>query len=621
MFKPQYTPLALIIGSLISPASFAGETITDNSNDDIVISASRVETKRVETGSSVTVINKQYLKENRNRTVAEILQDIPGVSVTNTGGLGKSTSVFIRGADSNKTLVVIDGVEVNDLSNISGGYGFQNLMADNIERIEVLRGSQSALWGSDAIGGVINIVTKQGKSGFNPTASVEIGENNYHKENVNISGAQGDTNYSLSVTNLETDGISARDNESDDDSYENKSIMLKAGHQFTDIFEMDTLLRYVDSESEYDGYSAVSDSGNYSTNKQYQAKINSHLNLLNQQWKNRLSVGLSNSKNEDFSSSDTSSEGKKIKTELQSDYYLKPVSNFTQRVSFFAEHENDNYQSWSMDEKERIEATGIVLGYGTDWQKLVFINAAIRHDFNNKFDDTTTYHLDASGWINEGTRLHSSYGTGVKNPTLGQLYGYQSFGYSAYTGNPNLTPEKSRSWDFGVEYNFSDVDAYVDLTYFDSRYTNMIDYESDSDFNGTYVNLDDDATARGLEFTGSLKLTQDFRLNTSYTYMKTDDGDGNELSRRPEHSASINANYKYTPKLSANIGFRYVGTRIDSDDSELDSYMLTNIAVAYQVHKHIGLSARLENAFNENYEEVSGYNTDDRTIYVGINFK
>jgi vitamin B12 transporter len=621
MFKPQYTPLALIIGSLISPASFADETIINSSNDDIVISASRVETKRVATGSSVTVIDEQYLKQNQNRTVAEILQDIPGVNVANTGGLGKSTSVFIRGADSNKTLVVIDGVEVNDLSNISGGYGFQNLMANNIERIEVLRGSQSALWGSDAIGGVINIITKQGKSGFNPTASVEFGENNYHKENINISGAQGDTDYSLSVTNLETDGISARDNESDDDSYENKSITLKAGHQFTNIFAMDTLLRYADSESEYDDYSGTaSDSGYYSTNEQYQAKVNSHLNLLNNQWQNRLSVGLSNSKNEDFSYSDTSYEGKKITTELQSDYNLQPVNDFTQRLSFFAEHENENYQSWAMDEKERIEATGIVLGYGIDWQKLVFINAAIRHDFNNKFDDTTTYHLDASGWINEGTRLHSSYGTGVKNPTLGQLYG-EVVAWS-YSGNSDLTPEKSRSWDFGVEYNFSDVDAYVDLTYFDSRYTNMIDYYYDSTtYESTYVNLDDEATARGLEFTGSLNMTQDFRLDTSYTYMKTDDGDGNELSRRPEHSASINANYKYTPKLSANIGFRYVGTRIDSDDSELDSYMLTNIAVAYQVHKHIGLSARLENAFNENYEEVSGYNTDDRTIYVGVNFK
>jgi len=620
MFKPQYTPLALIIGSLISPTTFADETITDNNNDDIVISASRVETKRIETGSSVTVLDETYLKENQSRTVAEILQNVPGVSVTNTGGIGKSTSVFIRGADSNKTLVVIDGVEVSDLSSIGGGYSFDDLMADNIERIEVLRGSQSALWGSDAIGGVINIVTKKGTSGFNPTGGIELGENDYHKENINISGAQGDTNYSLSATNLKTDGISAKDNESDDDRYENQTIALKAGHEFTDIFSMDTILRYEQSESEYDSYSGTdADSGYYATNEQYQAKLNSHLNLFNKQWKNRLSVGLSNTKNEDFSSSDTSYEGKKIKTELQSDYYLKPTNNFTQRLSFFAEHENDNYQSWSMDEKERIEATGVVLGYGTDWKKLVFVNAAIRHDFNNKFDDTTTYHLDAAGWVNDGTRIHSSYGTGVKNPTLGQLYG-EVVAWS-YAGNSDLTPEKSRSWDLGIEYNFSDANAYIDLTYFDSRYTNMIDYYYDSTtYESTYVNLDDKATARGLEFTGSLKITQDFRLNASYTYMKTDDGDGNELSRRPENSASINANYKYTPKLGANIGFNYVGSRIDGDDS-LDSYMLTNIAVAYQIHKHIGLSARLENAFNENYEEVSGYNTADRTVYVGLNFK
>ena len=145
MFKPQYTPLALIIGTLISPTSFADDTLTESSSDDIVISASRVETKRVETGSSVTVLDEEYLKQNQSRTVAELLQDIPGVSVANTGGIGKSTSVFIRGADSNKTLVVIDGVEVSNLSSIDGGYSFDDLIADNIERIEVLRGSQSAL--------------------------------------------------------------------------------------------------------------------------------------------------------------------------------------------------------------------------------------------------------------------------------------------------------------------------------------------------------------------------------------------------------------------------------------------------------------------------------------------
>jgi len=635
MPRLRYTPIALALSTLFSAQLIAAESIAaetqnaeQNTRDDIVISASRVETKRIETGSSVTVLDEQYIKDNQARTVAELLQDVPGVSVTTSGGLGATTSVFIRGADSNKTLVIIDGIEVNDLSSITGGYDFAHLTADNIERIEVLRGSQSALWGSDAMGGVINIVTKKGKAGFHPTASVETGAHNYHKENISLSGAQGNSHYSLSASNLQTDGISAKASDidgNDDDGYKNQMVSLKVGHQFTDIFAMDTVLRYSDSETEYDGFSSDANS----TNQQHQAKLNTHLNLLDNQWKNRFSVAFSDSENETFSGSTSTSEyeGQKIKTDLQSDYYFEPVNQYTQRISFIAEHENEKYQSWSMDQKERIEASGIVLGYGVDWMKTIFVNAAVRSDFNSKFDDTNTYHIDTSAWVSDGTRLHASHGTGVKNPTLGQLYGETS----SYSGNADLTPEESLSWDAGVEYNFADADAYIDLTYFDSLYTDMITYESDSiTYEGTYINLDDEATSRGVEFTGKVKVSNKLRVNVGYTFTETDDGDGNELLRRPKHAASINANYKYTPKLSANIGARYVGERRDSVydsvtflpyDVTLDSYTVVNIGAAYQVHEHITLSARIENALDKDYQEVSGYNTDPLTAYIGISFK
>ena len=637
MLKLRHTPFALILGGLLNTPSLAEETTAVNPNrtDDIVISASRVESKRIENGSSITVLDEQYLQENQARTVAELLQDIPGVSVASTGGLGQQTSVFIRGADSNKTLVIIDGIEVNDLASITGGYDFAHLTADNIERIEVLKGSQSALWGSDAMGGVINIVTQKGQAGFNPTAAIEIGENNYHKENVSLSGAEGNSHYSLSASHLETDGISAKTRELDDpdnDGYRNNTVTLKAGHQFSDIFAMDTVLRYSDAENEYDEDKYEFDATTftseqvaniadiYAKSRQRLAKLNTHLNLLSNRWQNRLSVAFSDSLNRDFSSYSSEYEGQKIKTDLQSDYYLNRVNGYTQRLSFIAEHENDNYQSWAMDEKQRIEASGVVLGYGADWQKTLFFNAAVRHDINDKFDDTTTYHIDISTWISDGTRLHASHGTGVKNPSLGQLYGEVTAW--SYSGNAALKPEESLSWDAGVEYNFAELDAYIDLTYFDSRYTDMHAYESDPvTWQGTYVNLDNKATARGVELTASLKMSDDFRVNAGYTYMETDDGDNNELLRRPKHSASLNSNYKYTDNLSANIGVRYVGERLDYGNIDLDDYTVINIGAAYQIHKHVSVSARLENAFDEDYEEVSDYGTDPLTAYLGISFK
>ncbi|ABM05027.1 TonB-dependent receptor, plug [Psychromonas ingrahamii 37] len=613
MPRLYYTPIAFALTTLFSATSIAAAPpiSEQDTRDDIVISASRVETKRIESGSSVTVLDEQYIKENQARTVAELLQDVPGVSVASNGGLGQATSVFIRGANSNQTLVIIDGIEVNNLGNFEGGYDFAYLMADNIERIEVLKGSQSALWGSDAMGGVINIITKKGKAGFHPTASIEVGGNNYHKENVTLSAAQGNSHYSLSASNMKTDGISATDTDPDDDGYKNQSVSLKAGHQFTDIFSMDTVLRYNDAETEYDS--------GYTTNSQRQAKLSSHLNLLNNQWKNRLSVAFSDSNTEDFSSwGDSKYEGKKIKTDLQSDYYISAINGYTQRISFLAEHESDKYQSLSMTQDERIEASGVVLGYGVDWAKTIFVNVAVRSDFNNKFDDTTTYHIDTSVWVNDGTRLHASHGTGLKNPNLGQLYGENaSWGY---VGNADLKPEKSRSWDAGVEYNFVGTDAYIDLTYFDSLYTDMHTW-SGSFPNSTYINLNNKATARGIEFTGKVKVSNKLRVNTGYTYMETNDGNGNELARRPKHAASINANYKYTPELSANIGARYVGKRLDSDDSTLSSYTVVNISTAYQIQEHITLSARIENALDKDYQEVSGFNTDPLTAYIGFSFK
>ncbi|WP_372882593.1 TonB-dependent receptor plug domain-containing protein [Psychromonas sp.] len=617
MLKPRLTPIALVLGSLLTMQSVAAQAQIENANqqDDIIISASRVETKRIESGSSITVLDAQYIKDNQARTVAELLQDVPGVSVNSNGGLGQTTSVYIRGADSNKTLVIIDGIEVNDLSNIKGGYGFAHLMADNIERIEVLRGSQSALWGSDAMGGVINIITKKGSAGSTPSMAMEFGENDYNKSTVNLSGAQGNSHYSLSAHTLTTDGISATDTDPDDDGYKNENITLKGGHQFSDIFAMDAVLRYSDAEGEYD-------IGDY-TSRHRQAKINSNLNLLNNRWKNRLSIAFSDSENENYGKS----EGQKVKTDLQSDYYLNTVNDYSQRLSFIAEHENDNYQSWSMDEKQRIEASGLVFGYGADWQKTVFVNAAVRHDYNSKFDDTTTYHIDVSTWISDGTRLHASHGTGVKNPSLGQLYGYSPYEYvwdgvtytGAYEGNSDLKPEKSLSWDAGIEYNFADIDGYIDLTYFDSRYTDMHDYVYFP--TETYINLDNKATARGVELTTNLKVAEKLRVNVGYTFMETDDGEGDELVRRPKHAASINSNYQHSDKLSTNFGVRYVGKRLDISDVDLDDYIVVNIGASYKVHERITLSARLENAFDEDYEEVSGYNTDPATAYIGVTFK
>lgn len=624
MPRLRYTPIAFALTTLFSAPIIAAET--QNTQNDIVISASRVETKRIESGSSVTVLDAQYIKDNQARSVAELLQDVPGVSVASNGGLGKKTSVFIRGASSSNTVVIIDGVKVSDQSSADGGFDFAHLMTDNIERIEVLRGPQSALWGSDAMGGVINIVTKKGEGPLNGQVYLEFGGNKYNKQSLNINGATEKSHYSFSASNLSTDGISTKNGELDDpndDGYQNQNVTVKAGHQFTNIFSLDGVMSYTHSESEYDAdaYDPVTYEQienfvyNHSNVRQRLVKINSHLNLLSNQWRNRLSLSYSDSVSENFEPQGyygpyTKNSGDRIKADLQSDYFLNNTGDFNHRFTIVAESEKSSYQPWSIAEEQEIRSSAAIAEYAIDWSKTIFLTTALRRDFNSDFDNTTTHKIALTGWATDGIRLHASQGTGVKNPTFSQLFGYSA--------TPGLNPETSDSWDAGVEYNFKSINGYIDVTYFDATYNDAIRYDSN-----TYSYVNQNEKSNGIEVSTFFKVTQALRVNAAYTYMETEDGtaDHNELLRRPKHSASINSNYKYTDNLSANIGVRYVGKRLDYGNVNLDSHTVVNIGAAYQIQEHITLSARIENALDKDYQEVSGYNTDPLTAYLGFSFK
>lgn len=625
MPRLRHTPIALLLSAIFSSQSFAtaAQVADQNSDDDIVISASRVESKRIENGNAITVLDAQYLKENQSRTVAEVLQDIPGISVASNGGLGKKTSVFIRGASSENTVVIIDGVKMTDLSSASGGFDFAHLMADNIERIEVLRGPQSALWGSDAMGGVINIITKKGEAGFNPSAAVEMGGNRYHKENINLSGATGSSHYSLFASNLQTDGISTKNGEfddPDDDGYKNQNVTLKAGHQFNNIFAMDAVMGYSQAKSEYDVNlypvdSGINDDNNHTKNRQRLTKLNSHLNLLDNRWKNRLSLAYADSVSQNYepqgwNGAYTENSGKNVTTDLQSDYFLTNTGDFKHRFTLVAETAKSTYQPWSVTQEQEMRSSAAVAEYGVDWSKAVFLTAALRRDFNSDFDNTTTHKIALTGWATDGIRLHASQGSGVKNPTFSQLFGSYA--------TPDLNPETSDSWDAGIEYNFETINGYIDLTYFDANYDDAIRWDPNS-----YSYANQDEKSNGIEVSTFFKVTQALRVNAAYTYMETHDGtaEKNALLRRPKHAASLNSNYKYTEKLSANIGVRYVGKRLDFGNIDLDDYTVINIGTSYQIQERITVSARLENAFDRSYAEVSGYNTDPLTAYLGVSFK
>jgi vitamin B12 transporter len=628
MFNLRHTPIALVLLSLYSAQTLAADNVQSTSermNISITKGFTTLivdENSKAETGTAITVFTEKDIEKLQAKTVADVLQNAPGVSVASNGGIGHRTSVFIRGSASSNTVVVIDGVKVSDQSSASGGFDFAHLMADGIAQIEVIRGSQSALWGSDALGGVINITTKKGKQGIHTSADIEFGGNDYAKQFVNINGATSKAHYSLSASNLSTEGISAQtgsDDDPDDDGYRNKMASLKGGYQFSPTFSIDGVMRYTDSKSEYDayGYASGQDNDVYGTYTNRLAKINTRLNLLENRLNNRLSFSYSDTSSENFDpqgyyGSYTENSGETLKAEIQSDYLLT-VDDFKHRFTIAGELQNDSYLPWnggSTPEEQKMDSSSIIGEYHVNWHDKVFFTGSARYDANSEFDNTSTYKLALSAWASKTIRLHASHGTGVKNPTFSQLFGYYA--------TPDLDPETSISTDAGIEYNFLDQNGYIDLTFFDAQYNDGIRWNS-----STYGYENQDEKVLGIELSSSFVVLKNLSLNSQYTYLNTEDGtdDKNELIRRPKHSASLTSTYHYTSKLNATIGINYVGERLDYGNIELDDYTLVNLSANYQITDRFSIYGKIENLFDKDYVVITDYGTDPITGYVGVKFQ
>ncbi|MCK5818053.1 MAG: TonB-dependent receptor [Psychromonas sp.] len=584
---------------------------------------------RTQTGTAITVLDEKYIKNTQAKTVADLLQIAPGVSVVNSGGLGHQTSVFIRGASSQNTVVVIDGIRMDNKSNAAGGFDFANLLTDGIERIEIIRGAQSALWGSDAIGGVINITSKKGSKGFHPNTSLEYGARHYGKQFVNVNGGANQALYSVSFANMSTDGINSKKDplsDPDPDGYRNQLINTKVTYQFNDILSLDGVARDTEAKSQFDSDSYVpgKDNNAFVTNKQLTTKLNAHINLFDNHWLNRLSTSYSKNESKTTDPQNTllypytQNQGITTQGEFQSDYLLQ-TNNFHHRITLVEEIEHINYKPWNggSPDLKTMNSVAIIGEYGVQWRQKIFINGSIRHDQNSEFDNTNTYKFTFFAWLTKQIRLHNTYSTGVKNPTFSQLDNQMQM---------SLNSETSKGWDSGIEYNFFQFNSYIDLTYFNSKYNDRIVYIPNT-FPARYENQNE--KTQGFELSGSSIILKDLSLKGQYTYLDSQDGTAqkNELLRRPKHSASININYKLTTKLSSNFGMTYRGKSIDIGvapsyaNAYIGDYTVFNLAAYYQFTDHFSMKGRIENMLDKDYENARGYATDPLSGYIGVSFK
>lgn len=601
-----------------------------------VIGATRVPTPADQLGTSVTVITADQIEQRQQRTLPEVLQDVPGLNVVQNGSPGGIADVFMRGTNPNHTKVLIDGIDVSDPSAANGEFDFSQVLASDIDRIEVLRGPQSGLYGSDAIGGVINIITKAGKGPPKATASIEGGSFGTFNQTADISGSLARFNYDASIIHYRTTNTQVTPSELvppgrplNDDFYDNTTYATKLGANLTDNFDLGLVARYVNTDlrataDDFVGPEAIrSDNGDH----ELFTRGTAHLKLFDGLLDQTLGYGYTNYRRRIFDPNDATLalgndpdyfRGERNKIDYQGIVHVLAG----QIVSFGAEHERDTINDSSPATGAYSNNAGFAQLQSSFGERF-FNTASVRYDRNSQFGGKATYRIAPAMIVPEtDTTFRGSVGTGFKAPTLDQLFDSEpAFDFFA---NPNLRPETSFGWDAGVEQRFLDRRASAGVTYFHNDIKNLIDFEFIDPLNSTLVNVGR-ATTYGVESFAAYKPWDALSLRADYTYtVARDDVTDEPLTRRPKHKASLSATWQVTERASLSGSVIYNGTWFDANRSgsmtgiKASPYTLVNIAGSYDVGHGVTAFARIDNLTNRRYQDPVGFLHQGLGVFGGV---
>lgn len=596
-------------------------------------------TEAAKIGSSVTVLTGEQLETRQIRHAADALRSVPGVAVSRSGAFGAFTQVRLRGAEGNHVLVLIDGVEINDTT--SGEFDFASLLAEDIERIEVMRGPQSGIWGSNALAGVINIVTRSGKGPAQVVVRAEGGSFSTADASLSVSGGTDRVHGALSLTTRDTSGFNVSHFGNEDDGAALTAVHAKGGFSLTRHLSVEGFARHSETKADTDRFAAPPGAvpGDLAVSTDLPGAISdtmlrtyhgaAKLDLLDGRWQSRAFASRHEtdrtSKNPIFGRS--INRGARDKHGAVSTLTLPAPGLLDSSHAFtgLVERETEVFTP-SADLVERSRELESYAGeYRGEFKGKLFVSAAVRHDKSDAFEDFTTYKLSAAKIVAPlGVRLHASYGTGVVFPSLFEQFGVVP---GIFTPNPDLLPEESEGWDAGVEKSMFGDRLIVDVTYFEQNLENEIF----SPFFGPPVNLVGESTRQGIEVTASVRPHEKIEIVGAYTYLEAEEPDGREEVRRPTHSGSVNAAYRFAgDRGSVNLGVIYNGDMEDvvfdaftfaQGRRTLDSYVVVNLAMHYDVRPNVRIFGRVENLFDEDYEEVFGYNTPDVAAYGGVRIR
>lgn len=607
---------------------------------EVVVTATKTKIPLIEAASSITVIDSAEIAALNKQSVFGLLKDQYGVSFTQQGAPGSLSYVYLRGADPGQTLVLLDGIALNMTNDPDNTFDFANLPVENIERIEILRGPQSTLYGSNALGGVINIITREGSGKPKFFLSTEGGSYNSYGADAGLEGSLDQFNYSLTLSRFKTDGFSSASSKygnTEKDGTSNYNISSRFGEAFASNFNVNFFVHFTKAQTALDQHGGFEgDDPTYVYNTEEQSyRTEGKLSLFGGLWDQNLSASfIRNVRKYNFdstlfnpASSTSLYDGNKVDFSWQNNIRLPnnlvslgvdeeneaAISNYIYNSSVYG-----NFNS--IFPQNNASTFGIYLQDQLGAGKNFFSSFGIRYDKHSRFGSVVTYRI-APAYIfwKTGTKIKATFGTAFKAPSLFYLFD------PAY-GNINLKPEKSKGWDAGIEqFLFQDM-LDAGINYFDNYYTDLFGFDN----NFRTINVDK-AETKGIEFYISAKLIKNLNMRFNYTYTDAKDLSNNSpdknlpLLRRPKDKLGFNADYVFLKNVNTNIEIIYVGERDDKDFNQypvvrvkLPAYTLVNLSASYKLTKEVLFYMRIDNLFNKYYEDVLGYATPGQSEYLGI---
>lgn len=601
---------------------------TAQESDELVVRATKSGTSLRQAGSSVTVLDGADLELQGFRFISDALDTVPGLHVIRNGGAGQFAAVFMRGEESYRTLVLLDGLEISDTSAPQNLANFANVLVTDIDRIEIIRGPQALLYGADAIGGVIRIDTRRGTQGLQATGTVEYGSFDTKSISASLKAGGAGRDINVTVRRYATDGFSAKEGDitlDDADGTENLSLMVQGGADITPGIRFDGVFRFVDAESEFDGFRF--DPDRLLLIQEIGARANVEFTNLNGRLANSIAVSRFSVKKDDldgglptqsfFGDPISRFDGQRTKVE----YVGVFKAAASHRFLWGGDYEEEKAQTDTLNDSSH--NYGFYAEWLADWNDQFYLTAGARFDDHANFGGRVSYRATAAFLQNPAAendiKIHASVGSGFRAPSLMEQARNVTFDL------PPVSEEFSRGWDIGFEQTLFDGRATLGATFFRQTIKDEIRFDNVG-FTG-YFQADGTSLSQGVESSISVELVRGLTISGAYTFTDStvnspDFENGLPRVRRPKHAGNVHIDYSFwQDRANINANIRMAA---DAEDgflnfrTPLDDYTVVDLAASVQLNDHMQVFGRVDNVFNEQYQVTTGFQTSDIAGYAGI---